>query len=229
MIAAADPDDRAPQDASAGETSHLIRVERRSLIELLEQLTAEEWETRSMCGAWTVQDVAAHLAWAPVLGPAEAVAGLVRAGFRLNTFIADSATRWSRRGRDAILDQLRDNAATGVTPLGVPAAAALTDAIVHGFDIRRPLGRPRPVPPQAFVEVAGWNARQRWPMTISVGGSARRRTRGVRLVADGLDWSHGTGPEVRGSGEALLLLLTGRRVEASELTGPGVRRLGLQA
>lgn len=57
-----------------------------------------------------------------------------------------------------------------------------------------------------------------------IGGA--RRTRGVRLVASDMDWAAGHGPEVHGSGEALLLVMTGR-VEAvrDELTGAGVARL----
>ena len=46
-------------------------------------------------------------------------------------------------------------------------------------------------------------------MNAVVGGSARRRVAGVRLVATDTDWSHGEGPDVRGTAETLLLLLYG--------------------
>jgi hypothetical protein len=55
--------------------------------------------------------------------------------------------------------------------------------------------------------------------------SPRRTVRGLRLVAEDLDWSHGEGPEVHGSAEALLLAMTGRPVERGELTGPGASTL----
>lgn len=89
--------------------------------------------------------------------------------------------------------------------------------------MRRPLGMPRQIPAERlgcalpFAVTAPplrgfWNAR------------------GVRLVATDLDWSRGRGPEARGSGEALLMVLAGRRGVAGELTGPGAailhRRLG---
>jgi hypothetical protein len=51
------------------------------------------------------------------------------------------------------------------------------------------------------------------------------RIQGLRLVADDLDWSWGTGPEVHGSAEALVLMLTGRPIRAEELTGPGAATL----
>lgn len=45
------------------------------------------------------------------------------------------------------------------------------------------------------------------------------RARGVRLVTTDLDWSHGNGPEVRGSGGALLMTMAGRWDSLPELTG----------
>ena len=64
-----------------------------------------------------------------------------------------------------------------------------------------------------------------WPMNVVVGGSARRRVAGVRLVATDTDWSHGEGPDVRGTAEALLLLLYGRSPRTDELTGDGAATL----
>jgi hypothetical protein len=50
---------------------------------------------------------------------------------------------------------------------------------------------------------------------------AGRRIRGLRLQATDVDWQHGSGPEVKGTGEALLMAMTGRQVALKELTGPG--------
>jgi hypothetical protein len=54
-----------------------------------------------------------------------------------------------------------------------------------------------------------------------LGGQVSRRISGCRLVADDQDWSTGAGAEVHGSGEAVLLVLTGRPVRPDELSGPG--------
>ena len=51
------------------------------------------------------------------------------------------------------------------------------------------------------------------------------RARDVRLVGTDLDWAFGRGPEVRGTGEALLMAIAGRRGLAGELTGAGADRL----
>ena len=208
-----------------GDLAEVIRSERLALVELLETLTPREWATPSLCGAWTVQDVAAHLAWAPVVAPYDATVGFLRAGLRVNRFIADSATRWSRRGTAAILAQLRVNAAQGVKPIGMPQVAALGDAVVHPLDIRRPLGKPRPIPPVAFVPTADLFAGAGWWSSVPLRGSTRARIAGLRLVANDQDWEYGDGVEVHGSAEALLLLLTGRPVRAGELSGPGAPQL----
>ena len=170
-------------------------------------------------------DVAAHLAWAPVLGVGAGAAATVRHGFSMNRMIARSAVGWSERGRDAILAQLRDNARTGATPIGMPPVAALADAVVHGMDVRRPLGLPAGVPVEALAPLAEFGLRTPWPINVVVGGSARRRVAGVRLVATDTDWTHGSGPDVLASAETLLLLLYGRPVAPDELTGPGAPAL----
>jgi uncharacterized protein (TIGR03083 family) len=208
-----------------GDLVELAMVERVALIDLLETLAPREWATPSLCGAWTVQQVAAHLAWAPVLPIRRAVPELARHRLRLNAMNADLAVGWSERGTEAILEQLRRIAADGARPVGVPDAAVLADAVIHGLDIRRPLRRPRPISGPVFCALAEFLLNMRWPLSVSVGGSARKRVHGLRLVASDVDWSHGTGPEVRTSSEALLLVLSGRPVDAAELSGTGAVEL----
>jgi uncharacterized protein (TIGR03083 family) len=203
----------------------LTRGHRQDFVDTLEALAPEQWQAPSLCSEWRVVDVAAHLAWAPVLGVGAGAAAIVRSGFSMNRMIAGSAIGWSERGREAILAQLRDNARTGATPIGMPPVAALADAVVHGMDVRRPLGLPARVPVEALAPLAAFGLGTPWPMNAVVGGSARRRVAGVRLVATDADWTHGSGPGVLASAETLLLLLYGRAVAPSELTGPGAPTL----
>jgi hypothetical protein len=59
-----------------------------------------------------------------------------------------------------------------------------------------------------------------WPLW------ARRRLRGVRLLATDADWSAGAGVELQGPIRMLLLLLTGRTATAlPHLSGPGVHTI----
>jgi uncharacterized protein (TIGR03083 family) len=203
----------------------LTRTHREGFISTLEGLTDSQWLAPSSCARWRVIDVAAHLAWAPVMGVGAGAVAMARHGFSVNRMIAGCAIAWADRGRDAILDQLRSNARTGARPVGMPPVAALADAVVHGLDVRRPLGLPGQVPAPVLGPLADFALATPWPMNVVVGGSARRRVAGVRLVATDTDWSHGSGPEVRASAEDLLLVLYGRTPRLADLAGDGVRFL----
>jgi hypothetical protein len=54
----------------------------------------------------------------------------------------------------------------------------------------------------------------------------QKRFAGLRFVATDLDWSTGSGDEVRGPGGQLLLLLTGRPAGLAGLQGPGAATVG---
>ena len=83
-----------------------------------------------------------------------------------------------------------------------------------------PLGLTAAMPVEAAREGVERMWRMGWPF------SARRRLRGLRLIATDVDWSAGEGVEIRGPVQALLLLLTDRTEAAlPPLCGPGVDRL----
>ncbi len=145
------------------ELPDLLRMQRLALVDALETLAPEEWAWPSLCAGWTVQDMAAHLAWTPPMRPQELAAGVLRSGLQLHRLNDDNARRWSARGWDAVLRQLRTNAEQGLRPPGTPARAALTDAVVHAVDILRPLGRSVPLDPTAFRVVADFSAGLPWP------------------------------------------------------------------
>ena len=201
--------------------SELVRHERQALLDTLVSLAPEQWLQRSLCREWRVVDVAAHLAYTPVMGPLSSAIGMARSGLSVNRMIASTAVAWSERGTDAILEQLGRNLASGAKPIGMPTAAALADAVVHGIDVRRPLGLARQVTADALAPIADFVLHTPWPHNGVVGGSAARRIGGVRLLADDVEWAHGQGPEVHASGETVALLLYGRRIGFGELTGKG--------
>jgi uncharacterized protein (TIGR03083 family) len=90
----------------------------------------------------------------------------------------------------------------------------LVDGTVHHQDIRRALGYPRAVPVarlERILPLVPGNPRL----------GAGRRIKGLRLAATDVAWQHGDGPEVSGTGEALLMAMTGRPAALDELSGPG--------
>jgi uncharacterized protein (TIGR03083 family) len=109
----------------------------------------------------------------------------------------------------------RDNAEPHGLTAGFSGRIALTDNMIHQQDIRRPLGIARTIPPERLRVALDF---VRYAPTIR----GAWRARGVRLIATDVDWSHGKGPEVRGTGEALLMVMAGRRVALADLDGAGV-------
>jgi uncharacterized protein (TIGR03083 family) len=193
-----------------------VEAERRDLADLLDRLAPADWEVGSLCPDWTVRDVVAHLTLATRLSKRAAVLGVVRARGDVNRMIHDAARRRAAEFEPAeLVAQLRATAGSARRPFGTRPPDPLVDLLVHGQDIARPLGRTRPMP---VVRVR--------PALEHVWSSsfygARRRFAGLRLVATDLAWSAGEGPEVRGPGGELLLVLTGRRAGLDGLDGPGV-------
>lgn len=97
--------------------------------------------------------------------------------------------------------------------------AMLGETIVHGEDIRRPLGIRRAHPIETLTLVAGYYSRS--DMVVV----AKGRIRGLHLVANDGPFSTGSGPLVTGSTLALTMAMTGRAAYCGELDEPGVTTL----
>ncbi len=197
----------------------IVHAERAALIEDLAGLTDEQWAQQSLCGDWTVRDVAAHLvntARATRLG---FMLDLARAGFDFDRQNARGVARELGVDPTETLDRLRSVAARTSTP---PAHldSRVVEEVIHGEDIRRPLGITRSYPMHAVVRAIGYQART----SVSMGGS-KQRIAGVRLVATDADLTIGDGPEVIGPALSLLLAISGRDVALADLDGPGLASL----
>jgi uncharacterized protein (TIGR03083 family) len=195
-----------------------IDAERAGLADLLEDLSPDEWETPSLCEAWRVRDVAAHLTLAHA-GYRDVLVGALRARGSFDRMIRDEALRAASLPREEYPRRLRAMVGSRRTAPFLTAKQPLPDVLVHGQDITVPLGRFRPMPPTA----AAVAAQTAWDVGFPF--RARRRLAGLRLVATDADWSAGEGQAVEGPISALLLLLTGRDAARDDLTGPGVEAL----
>ncbi len=196
----------------------MARAEREDFAALLDGLSTQRWEAPTLCEGWRVRDVVAHAFGYDELSHAALVRQFVAGRFSVDRINELGVNRFAQHTPDQLRAMVRDH----LTPRGLTAGfgglIALTDNMIHQQDIRRPLGIPRRIPPerlQAALDFA------RYAPTIR----GAWRARGVRLVADDLDWSRGRGPEVRGSGEALLMAMAGRRAALDDLSGPGQPRL----
>jgi uncharacterized protein (TIGR03083 family) len=196
----------------------LIHGEREALADDLASLTDEQWATASLCPGWSVRDVLGHIIATAKMTPGGFFGGLARAGFRFNDMsnqrIAAEATAAPADG----LAELRSHLTDTTHPPG-PIEAMLGEAVVHGEDIRRPLGIKRAYPPEAVTRSADFFRRS----NLLIG--SKRRIAGLRLRADDLEWAAGTGPEATGPALSLLMAMTGRVAALDDLSGEGVATL----
>jgi uncharacterized protein (TIGR03083 family) len=186
--------------------------ERSDLAAFLQTLTPDEWDAASLCDKWTVKDVVAHVVSYEELN----FIGLVKRFAKGWVVRANEVgvKEFSSMSPDDLMDFLRRHPRPQGLTAGFGGMIALVDGTVHHQDIRRALGHPRTVPVDRLERIL--------PL---VPGNPRlgagRRIRGLRLQATDVDWQHGSGPEVKGTGEALLMAMTGRQAALKELTGPG--------
>ena len=194
-----------------------IADERRTMADLLSSLTDEQLQTPSLCPPWTVHEVGAH-----VVVPLQATRWDFLAAFaacrgNFDRTIERMTARWAVLRIGELVNILRSKADHRFAPPGAGPVAPLTDLIVHGLDVRRPLGIPRRIPED----------RTRAALDFLVGKRALGFVKsswlpGLRLEATALDWAHGSGALVRGQSDLLLLALTGRRAVLDDLDGDGV-------
>ncbi|GAB7191219.1 maleylpyruvate isomerase family mycothiol-dependent enzyme [Kineococcus sp. NUM-3379] len=196
-----------------------IADERRALADQVEALSPEQRATRSLCRAWSVQDVLAHLVMPLEVSTPKLVLAVLLAGGNFDRANERVTRRLARRPFAEIVDVLRRKAGTRFTPPGSGPEAPLVDVLVHGLDIRRPLQLHRDIPgPRLRTALT-------FLMTAPAGLVPRGALSGLRFEAQDVDWAHGSGPVVSGTAEALLLAVTGRAAGLDTLAGDGLPTL----
>ncbi|MDN5855347.1 MAG: maleylpyruvate isomerase family mycothiol-dependent enzyme [Actinomycetia bacterium] len=197
-----------------------IADERRIVADMLSGLTREQQAKRSLCDEWSVHDVAAHLVMPLEVGMPKFLLTMLACRGDFDRANVRLTCQQARRPFDEIVEVLRRRAASRFTPPGSGPEAPLTDLLVHGLDIRWPLGLTRDIPEE----------RVQTSLTFLTSRSSRRLVAkgaldGLRFEADDVDWTHGHGPIVSGAAEALLLTFTGRSAALGVLTGDGLPTL----
>lgn len=194
--------------------------ERRAIADLLESLTPEQWQVRTLCSAWDVHAMAAHLTVSCTFTRTELVRTLVQARGSTARFGMLMTERRRDQAPAELIAVLRDRAEVRRAPPIVGPLGPYTDTLIHHQDILVPLGMRDRRPPD------------RWRPSLDFLVSARARIGfvparlpGVRLVATDIEWSHGGGPEVAAPAEVLALALTRRTPLLDELSGPGSETL----
>jgi uncharacterized protein (TIGR03083 family) len=183
----------------------------------LHELPDAEWERPSLCDGWRVRDVVGHILYGNNQNLFTLPFRLARYGFSSDRSGRAYSIAYAE-GRSA--DELRRAFDTRDPWAGTPrvfgAKLTLLDRLVHHQDIRRAVDRPRTIPAERLVAVLDATPR------LGTVFGAKKRTSGLRFVADDVDWSWGDGPVVTGPGEALLMAMLGRAHALRDLRGDGL-------
>jgi uncharacterized protein (TIGR03083 family) len=197
------------------ETWTHIHAERAAMAETWSAFSGEQWAAPSWCGGWRIQETAGHILAAAEQTPPNFYKELIGAGFRFNVFTDRAAKRLGALSPDELVQRLLLRTSTRNRP-PAPVVAMLGEIVVHGEDIRRPLGLDHSYSEAALVAVA-----VNYTKTNLLIGS-KRRVDGLCVRATDSEWTHGDGPEVSGSLVNLILAMAGRTGALGSLTGDGV-------
>jgi uncharacterized protein (TIGR03083 family) len=192
----------------------MIAAERRELADVLDALTAQAWDHATLCDGWRVREVVAHMTMPFRYSAAKFGLEMARSGGNF-TAMSDRVAKRDAAALSAtdLTAALRDNAEHRWQPPGGAPEAPLTHDVIHGLDFTAPLGLGRKVPADrlrlVLDTVTSPQALKHFDVDLA----------GIRLVADDLDWSFGTGEPLSGPAQNLLLVIAGRKLPCGALRG----------
>lgn len=196
-------------------------AERASLAGDLATLDEAAWDRSTLCGAWSVHDVVAHLTAAASIGRLAWLRSVVGSRFDFDLH-NDRRLREHRGSTPAESLRRFEAVANGTTAASGHTAAWLGEVVVHAQDIRRPLGLPGAPPIAAMTQVARFYASRDFAVP------SHSTTDGLRLEASDGPFAAGEGALVTGSTLALVMVMAGRTAHLDELHGDGLPTLRLR-
>jgi uncharacterized protein (TIGR03083 family) len=171
-----DVTDTVHRSLAAADAWSLIHAERAALAAELTELTEQRWATQSLCERFTVREVLAHLTAGASLGPVRWMTGVIRCRFDFDRQVALRLAEQLGADPAETLARFRQVIA-GTTKPPLPVVAMLGETVVHGEDIRRPLGIERDYPVTTLTTVAGYYQGSDLPALT------KSRARGLQLTA----------------------------------------------
>jgi uncharacterized protein (TIGR03083 family) len=198
----------------------MVVAERRHLADLFAGLTAEQLTRQSLCDAWTMHEVAAHLATYLRFGKLKIVGCMLACAGDFAPGNQKLARWYARRPTADLIELLRRNAESRTTPPRSGYDPMLADLILHDLDVRIPLGIPRQIPQDRLAVTF-----HRLGTVPSPGFAVGARLRGLRFETTDTRWATGAGAVVRGPAEAVVMAMSGRTAAWADLTGDGAELL----
>ena len=193
-----------------------VADERRQIASLIDGLDHAQLASPSLCKGWDIKTVAAHL----VSVVADSFWVFQRTALRcrgVDRAIDELARRRAQTSSAEIAATLRRYADHELSPPITGPLSGLTDVLVHGGDVRIPLGLPFD-PDHERVGLA----LDFLTGPLPLGFVPRGRLRGIRLRATDVDRTWGAGEQVRGPAAVLMMAACGRVETLDALDGPGL-------
>jgi uncharacterized protein (TIGR03083 family) len=196
---------------SDNDVQPLVAATYLALADLLDVLPAAQWDTPSTCEGWRIREVVAHLTMPARYNEDAFMAELRNDEFDFTGLSNRVARRDATLSTSELVENLRDTALHRWTPPGGGYHDALNHAVIHSLDITMPLGQPRSASDAAIRIVLD-------DLTEG-GGHSHFGTdiEGLRLRTTDIDWSHGSGRELRGTAADVALHICGRTLPARRL------------
>lgn len=193
----------------------LVHAERAALAADLAGLDDAAWATQSLCDGLSVRQVLAHVTAAANLNGPRWMVGVIRCRFDFDRQVAMRLAEQMGDSPRETYERFRRSVGSRTRP-PLPVVAMLGETVVHGEDIRHPLGISRAYPIDTLTRLAAYYSRS----DLVVAG--RKRIRGLRLEATDGPFRAGDGRLVRGTTLDLVMATVGRRVHLDRLEGDGV-------
>ena len=182
---------------------------------MLETLSPDQWNDSTLCEGWRVREVVAHLTYSR----SNTLLGLptwLRHRKDIDRAFTVFAKQCAQADDGVLLRRYRRAAETAYKPPKVTREILWCDNVIHGLDIRRPMGLRYPGDKRSLARAAERLTMMTWPSRTAC------RSEGLRFVATDIEWPFGAGPQITAPIEDILIAIAGRRVIDSELTGDGV-------
>lgn len=193
-----------------GSTAELIKDEQTEFADLLRSLPSASWSRPSLCEGWTVREVVLHSA------------AHIHNQQRDKAVVEEHAKRTDAELIEWLESAPLESKAPSAWIRRLSSEVQRGELMIHQQDVRRALDMPRAIPTERISAVLEFGLRPLGSLSLA---HARQRSKGLRPVSSESDWAWGSGAEIRGPLEAILMATAGRRLALDDLDGTGVATL----
>lgn len=196
---------------------HLAAKARNDFADMIEAASPEQVQQPTLCEAWSAHEVLAHLVSFAEITGFGLFSKMVKARFDFEKASAAMVAERRDRSTADLAASLRRNATKSAPLPTFPESLTVADVAIHTQDVRRPLGLEGSLDESVIRSALDFLTTHRMAPTVV----NRRPIDEVRLRASDMEWSFGTGAEITGTAEALMMGLADRPV-LDELGGDGL-------